>query len=100
MTFDDEVRALLFPCSLRETWNGLVMVISNSVSGSNTLNFDSIVSAILSEEMRWKSSNETSRNALTAKTRGRKMERGNIPRYRINSRKGRSKSRLGIMYWK
>ena len=50
VTFDDEVRALLFLCSLPKSWNGLVMSISNSVSGSSTLNFDDVVSAILSKE--------------------------------------------------
>jgi hypothetical protein len=35
--FDDEVRALLILCSLPERWNGLVMDVSKSVSGSNTL---------------------------------------------------------------
>jgi hypothetical protein len=49
--FDDEVRALLILCSLPERWNGLVMAISNSVSGSNTLKFDDVVGVILSEEM-------------------------------------------------
>ena len=49
--FDDEVRALLFLCSLLESWNGLVMAISNSVSGSSTFNFDDVVDAILSEEI-------------------------------------------------
>jgi len=51
VTFDDEVRALLFLCSLPESWNGLVMAISNSISGSITLKFDDVVDAILSEEM-------------------------------------------------
>jgi hypothetical protein len=49
--FDDEFRALLILCSLPESWNGLVMVVSNSVSGSNTLKFDDVVGVILSEEM-------------------------------------------------
>jgi hypothetical protein len=49
--FDDEVRALLILCSLPESWNGLVMVVSNSISGSNTLKFDDVVGVILSEEM-------------------------------------------------
>jgi hypothetical protein len=49
--FDDEVRALLILCSLPESWNGLVMAVSNSVSGSNTLKFDDVVGVILSEEM-------------------------------------------------
>lgn len=76
VNFDDEVRALLFLCSLPESWNDLVMAISNSVSGSSTLKFDDVVGAILSKEMRWKSSGEISRNALSAESRGRKMERG------------------------
>jgi hypothetical protein len=49
--FDDEVRALLILCSLLEIWNGLVMAVSNFVSGSRTLKFDDVVGVILSEEM-------------------------------------------------
>jgi hypothetical protein len=49
--FDDEFRALLILCSLPESWNGLVMALSNSVFGSNTLKFDDVVGVILSEEM-------------------------------------------------
>ena len=49
--FDDDVRALLILCSLPEIWNGLVMAVSNFVSGSSTLMFDDVVSVILSEEM-------------------------------------------------
>jgi hypothetical protein len=49
--FHDEVKALLILCSLLETWNGLVMVLINFVSGSNTLEFDDVVGVILSEEM-------------------------------------------------
>ena len=36
VNFDEEIRALLILCSLPESWNGLVMVVSNSISGSNT----------------------------------------------------------------
>ena len=49
--FDDEVRDLLILFSLPERWNGLVMVVSNFVSSSNTLKFDDVVGVILSEEM-------------------------------------------------
>jgi hypothetical protein len=35
-------------CSFPECWNGLVMDVSNSFSGSNTLKFDDIVGVILS----------------------------------------------------
>jgi len=87
-------------CSLPESWNGLVMAISNSISRSSTLKFDDVVGAIVSEEMGQKSSGETSGNALTAETRERKMERGKSPGYYSKSRKGRSKSRSGIVCWK
>ena len=75
MNFDDEVRALLILCSLPQNWNSLVMVVSNCVPSSNTLKF---VGVILSEEMRRKSTCETSGNALTMERRGRKRERGII----------------------
>jgi hypothetical protein len=74
--FDDEVRALLILCSLPERWNSLVMVVSNYVSGSNTLKFDDVVGVILSEEMRRKNTGETSGNALNMENRGRQKDRG------------------------
>eukprot|EP00253_Pinus_taeda_P006513 PITA_06513 len=83
VNFDDEVRALLFFCSLPESWNGLVMAISNSVSGSSTLKFDAIVGAIPSEEMRQKSSGETSR-IVCWKCR----KKGHLKKY-CRSRKGK-----------
>ena len=49
VNFDDEVRALLILCSLPESWNSLVMAVSNSVSSSNNLKFDDVVGVILSE---------------------------------------------------
>jgi hypothetical protein len=52
--FDEEVSAIVILCSFPERWNGLVMLVSNSVFGSNTLKFDDIVGVILSEEMRRK----------------------------------------------
>jgi hypothetical protein len=69
--------------------------VSNSVSGSNTLKFDDVVGVILSEEMRRKSTGETSGNALNMENRGRQKDRGKGSGNRGNSRKGRSKSRLG-----
>ena len=50
VTFDDEVRAMLFLCSFPESWNGLVMAISKFVSRYSNLKFDEVFGAILSEE--------------------------------------------------
>ena len=76
------------------------MVVSNSISGSNTLKFDDVVGVILNQEMRRKSTSETSSNALTMERRGRKKERGRSPSNCNKSRKGRSKSKFGkIEYW-
>ena len=51
VNFDDEFRALLIFCSLPESWNSLVMAVSNSIPSSNNLKFDDVVGVILSEEM-------------------------------------------------
>ena len=70
------------------------MAVSNSVPSSNTLKFDDVVGVILSEEMRRKSTGETSGNALTMESRGRQKERGKSPGNHGKSRKGRMKSRF------
>ena len=44
--FDEEIRALLIQCYLPESWNGLVMVVSNFVSRSNTLKYDDVIGVI------------------------------------------------------
>jgi hypothetical protein len=71
------------------------MVLSNYVSGSNTMKFDDVVGVILSEKMRWKRISETSANELTVEIRGRQKDRGKSSGNHSNSRKGISKSRLG-----
>ena len=97
MNFDDEIMALLILCSLPKIWNNLFMAVSNSISGSNTLKFDDVVGVILSEEMRRKSTSETSGNYLTMENRGRQRERGKSPMNCGKSRKGKSKSRLAMI---
>jgi hypothetical protein len=49
---DDEVMDLLILSSLPEIWNGLVMDLSNSISGSKNLKFNDVIGVILSGEMR------------------------------------------------
>ena len=93
VNFDEEIRALLILCSLPESWNGLVMAVSNSVSGSSTLKFDDVIGVILSEETRRKSSGgSTLGSALNAQSRGRTNERGSNSGNRGKSR-GKSKGR-------
>ena len=80
-------------CSLPESWNGLVMAVSNSVSRSSTLKYDDVISVILSEETHRKSSGgSTVGSALNAQSKGRTTERGNNSRNCGKSR-GKSKGR-------
>ena len=81
------------------SWDGLVMAVSNSVFGSNTLKFDDVIGVILGEEMQRQSTCETSGNALTAEARGRQRERGKSLGNHWKSRKGRSKSRARVECW-
>jgi hypothetical protein len=60
--FYDEVRDLLIFFSFSKIWNGLFMVVINSMPGSNNMKFDDFVGALLSEEMRCKITSETSCN--------------------------------------
>ena len=46
VNFDEEIRALLMLCSLPESWNGLVMAMSNFVFRSNTIKFDDVIGVI------------------------------------------------------
>ncbi|KAH9299887.1 hypothetical protein KI387_044110 [Taxus chinensis] len=96
--FDEEVRALLILCSLPESWNSLVMVVSNSVPANSKLKFEDVVGVILSEEMWRKRSGEssTSGNALTVETRGRQKNRGNRGKSKDRER---SKSKNKIVCW-
>ena len=58
------------------------MAVSNSVSSSNTLKFDEVVGIILSKEMRWKITGETSTSSgstLNVENRGRTTQRGKDP---------------------
>ena len=76
------------------------MAISNFVFGSNNLKFDDVVGVILSKEMQWKNTCETSCNAVNMENKGRKKDRKNDLGNHGNSRNRRSKSRLGkIEYW-
>ncbi|WVZ03536.1 hypothetical protein V8G54_024342 [Vigna mungo] len=74
--FDDEVRAFILLSSLPESWNATVTAVSSS-SGSNKLKFDDVRDLILSEEIRWKESGESSTSSvLHTESRGRSSNKG------------------------
>ena len=98
VNFYEEIKALLIFFSFRKSWNGLVMVVSNYVSWSNTLNFHDVIGIILSEETRRKSlGGSTSGSSLNAQSRGRMTKRGsdskNYGKLRGKSKGRRSQSR-------
>ncbi|KAK2974385.1 hypothetical protein RJ640_021241 [Escallonia rubra] len=70
INFDDEIRALLFLCSLPDSWNNLVTTVSNStISGTLTLN--DVVSSVMNDEMRRKTIGDgiSSSTALSVESR-------------------------------
>ena len=78
INFDEKVRALLILCSLPESWNGMVIAVSNFVSGSSTLKYDDVIGVILSEENHRKTSGGSIlESSLNAQSRGRMTKRGN-----------------------
>ncbi|KAK2989776.1 hypothetical protein RJ640_029930 [Escallonia rubra] len=92
INFDDKIRALLFLCSLPDSWNNLVTTVSNStISGTLTLN--DVVSSVMNDEMRRKTIGDgiSSSTALSVESRGRQNNKENN-KGRSPTR-GRSKSR-------
>ena len=62
----DEDKCISLLCSLPNSWDSLVIAIG---SNTTTLNFDDIVSSLLSKEMRWR--NMDGRNGDALSVRGR-----------------------------
>jgi hypothetical protein len=60
VNFDEEARALLILCYFIESWNSLVMMVSNSIYSLNTLKFDDVIGVILNKENRRKISGGSS----------------------------------------
>ena len=99
INFEDEVKALLLLSSLPESWSGTVTAVSSS-TGTSKLSFDSIRDLILGEDIRRKSSGESSSSMLSTEERGRKFSRGGESRGRSKSkRKGQPRSRKDIVCW-
>jgi hypothetical protein len=81
--FEDEDKAITLFCSLPESWDNIVTSIS--FSSVDVLDCDSVVVALLAEEMRRKSNKETS--TLEAMLiRGRITEKNRRSYFRTKSR--------------
>ncbi|KAK3037118.1 hypothetical protein RJ639_031537 [Escallonia herrerae] len=73
INFDDKIRALLFLCSLADSWIKLVTTVSYStISGMLTLN--DVVSSVMNDKMRRKTIGDgiSSSTALSVESRGHK----------------------------
>ncbi|VFQ69302.1 unnamed protein product [Cuscuta campestris] len=95
--FDDEVQALLLLSSLPDSWSGTVTAVTGSV-GPDGFTFDQIRDLVLGEDVRRKSSRESSCELLHV-GRGRRNSRDNGSR---NRRRSQSKTRdsSGVTCWK
>ncbi|KAD4982065.1 hypothetical protein E3N88_18736 [Mikania micrantha] len=69
INFEDEIQALLLLSSLPDSWSGTVTAVSSS-SGTTKLTFDGIRDIILSEDIRRRSSGESSSTLLNTEGRG------------------------------
>ena len=78
----DEDKCISLLCSLPDSWDSLVIAIG---SNTTTLNFDEIVSALLSEEMRQRNMEGQNGDALSVRGRSQNRNKNNVS-------SGRSKS--------
>ena len=89
ITFDDELQALLLLSSLPESWETLVVTLSNSApDGVVTMGQ---VTSLLNEETRRKSSGSSHSEELVMENQGRGKSKSRAPHNRDKSR-GRSSS--------
>ena len=51
---DDEIRAILLMCSMRDSWENLIVSMSTSTT-IGTLKFDDVSGSLMNEELRCKS---------------------------------------------
>ncbi|VFQ98151.1 unnamed protein product [Cuscuta campestris] len=95
--FDDEVQALLLLSSLPNSWSGTVTAVTGSV-GPDGFTFDQIRDLILGEDVRRKSSGESSGELLHV-GRGRRNSRGSGSRNRQRSQ-SKTRDSSGVTCWK
>lgn len=81
-SFDDKLKAILLLMTLPDTWETLVVSLSNSSS----LTYDGVRGSILNEEIRRKSSGESGSSAYNARGRSQKRDAGNRTQNRSKSK--------------
>ena len=86
ISYEDKCISLL--CSLPESWDSLVIAIG---SNTTTLNFDDVVSALLSEEMRRRNMEGQNGDALSVRGRSQKINKNKVSSG-ISKSRGRSTS--------
>lgn len=92
MVLDDELQALLLLSSLPDSWETLVVSLSNSAP-DGVVSMNQVTSSLLNEEIRRKSSGSSHSHALVTENRGRSKSRQ--PQNRDKSR-GKSKAKKDI----
>ncbi|VFQ85739.1 unnamed protein product [Cuscuta campestris] len=95
--FDDEVQALLLLSSLPDSWSGTVTTVTGSV-GPDGFTFDHIRDLVLGEDVRRKSSGESSGELLHL-GRGRRNSRGSGSRNRQRSQ-SKTRDSSDVTCWK
>ena len=88
--FEDEDKAITLLCSLPESWDNLVTSII--FSSTDLLDYDYVVGALLAEEMRRKSSKETSTSEAML-IRGQTTEKNERSSFRSKSRNRKGKAK-------
>ena len=88
--FEYEDNAITLSCSFPESWDNLVTYIS--FSSTDFLDYDSVVGALLAEEMRRKSSQEASTSeAMLVRGRTKGQNERSFSRSKSKHRKGKAK---------
>mgnify|MGYP003740606461 FL=1 len=101
MVLDDEFQALLLLSSLPDSWETLVVSLSNSTPNGK-LTLGTVKDSMFNEEARRKDSGANQTQALVTENRGRNQNRGSDKNFRGRSKsrnsrdRGRSKSRGGF----
>ncbi|KAF7129215.1 hypothetical protein RHSIM_Rhsim10G0143100 [Rhododendron simsii] len=98
IVFDDELQALMLLSSLPETWETLVVTVSNSAP-DGVVFMSQVTSSLLNEETRRKFTGSSHSEAFVVNLRGRSRGRSSTPHNRdqsCGSSRGRSPSKQDI----